>query len=213
MVTVADKSVVAVDCKPGFHLKEQQDEFNSQEGCTRVLNDLLETPPLEFGRKDFAVLNLLCAPPLSGSENLDIPKCLSTRLDRLAAYVKAKIERNLHRFSTDPEYSHCKPMWLMAHLVTIVKREFGATYNPRIRDNILAGVREHVKDSYGITSFTVCSDDDPNRRLGRCPIRCPHHCRIGTLSVTGISIGQGTIALETTILLQFISMTGFWERP
>jgi hypothetical protein len=166
MITVADNSAVAVDCKPSFRLKAQDSLLSSQEGCTGVLNDLLETPPLEFGRKDFALLNLLCAPSLPGSENLDIPKCL-TRLDRLTDFVKAKIDRNRHRFPTDPDYSHCKPMWLMAHLITIVKRDFGATYNPRIRDNYLANIHEPITDSRDAFIHGLL-DDDPKRRWGTC---------------------------------------------
>ncbi len=59
---------------------------NAIEHCRHLLNDLLETDPADFGSKDLALLNLLCAPSLPGSENLDIPSCL-TRLDDLTAFV------------------------------------------------------------------------------------------------------------------------------
>lgn len=40
------------------------------EHCGNPLNDLLEIDPRDFGRQDFALLNLLCAPSLPGSEDL-----------------------------------------------------------------------------------------------------------------------------------------------
>jgi hypothetical protein len=66
-----------------------------------ALDDLLEGDPTEFGKRDLATLNLLCAPNLVGSENLDIPRCLA-RLDKLVAHVKATTERNLYRAARTP---------------------------------------------------------------------------------------------------------------
>ncbi len=74
-----------------------------------LIDEALETDPVEFGRKDFALLNLLCAPTLPGSENLDISRCLA-RLDGLTAFVKASTEQNLYRFPSDPDFGHSEPM-------------------------------------------------------------------------------------------------------
>src|SRR5688572_11501425 len=112
------------------------DELSQLRGLT---NNLFETPPSEFGRFDLGLLNLACAPSLPGSESLDVTRCL-TSLDRLTAFVKAGTERNLHRMAGDPEHGHSEPKWRMAMLVTLVKRDFGASYSPSARDDLLTGV-------------------------------------------------------------------------
>ncbi len=139
----------------------------SVKNCQRLLNDLLEEPPHSFGRKDLALSNLLCAPSLDGSEDLNIAKCLR-RVDELTAMVKARIDRGRPRFRSDPTYGHCEPMWLMCSLITDVKRDFGAAYRPSIRDDIMRGEKSVLfndsKDSF-IHGLLV---DDPSRRWGTC---------------------------------------------
>ncbi|HZK82528.1 MAG TPA: hypothetical protein VFC46_15705, partial [Humisphaera sp.] len=88
MAMVPGKASLPVTFRSGFRPKVGDSLLGFPEGRESVLNELLETPPDEFGRLDLAVLNLLCASSLPGSENLDIPKCLS-RLNRLTAFVKA----------------------------------------------------------------------------------------------------------------------------
>lgn len=99
--------------------------FRSTERCCHLLDDLFEAPPSELGRQDLGLLNLLCAPNLPGSENLDIPRCLA-RLDDLAGCVKASTNRSITSFADDPDSGHSKPIWRMAKLVTNVKLDFGA---------------------------------------------------------------------------------------
>src|SRR5687767_6470038 len=131
-----------------------------------LLNNLLETDPAEFGRKDLAVLNLICAPSLSGSEDLDISHCL-TRLDHLTAFVKASTERNLHRFPADSDFGHSEPMWRMALLVTIIKRDFGAVYHPDVRADVDAKRYCPFTDSRNVFIHGLLADN-PARRWGSC---------------------------------------------
>ena len=138
----------------------------SIEQCRNLLNDLLETEPAELGRKDLGLLNLLCAPSLPGSENLDIPKCLA-RLDQLAGFVKASTERNLYRFKGDPDFGHSEPMWRMALLVTNVKLDFGAAYDPAVRADLERDGRSPFADSRNAFIHGLLSDD-AKRRWGSC---------------------------------------------
>src|SRR5271154_6582752 len=117
MATGAGKSILPINCRPGFRLKVGDNLLSSPEGCTAAIHDLFETPPMGLAGRDIAALNLLCARELPGSEKLDIPKCRA-QLDRLASFVKDGTQRNLHRFRNNPDYGHCEPMWRMAHLVT-----------------------------------------------------------------------------------------------
>ncbi|HEX8341453.1 MAG TPA: hypothetical protein VF624_11140 [Tepidisphaeraceae bacterium] len=144
------------------------------EPCQAVLLDLLETDPAEIGRKDLGLLNLLCAPGLPGSEALDVPRCLA-RLDHLAGFCKASVERNLYRFPDDPDFAPGRPhggplgeaKWRMCLLVTNLTRDFGATYDP----HVLADLRA-VGDSPFVDSRNVfihgLLDDNAKRRWGSC---------------------------------------------
>jgi hypothetical protein len=140
--------------------------LNSLDHCRNLLNDLLETEPAEFGRKDLALLNLLCAPALPGSEHLNIPHCLAG-LDSLTAFVKASTERNLYRFPTDADFGHSEPMWRMALLVTLVKRDFGAAYDPGVSADLADGRYSPFTDSRNVFIHGLLADD-PSRRSGSC---------------------------------------------
>jgi hypothetical protein len=131
-----------------------------------ILNELLESSPSAFGRQDMGLLNLLCAPGLRGSEELDIPHCL-TRLDRLVTFVKGGIERNLHRFRADPTYGNSEPAWRMAMLVTILKQDYGATYSPSARADFEAGVDAPFTDSKEVFIHGLLADN-PRQRWGTC---------------------------------------------
>jgi hypothetical protein len=132
----------------------------------RLVNELLETPASEFGRMDVGLLNLVCAPKLPGSENLDIHRCLD-RLDSLTAFARASVERNHHRFRSDPDYSHSEPMWRMSLLVTNIKLGFGAAYNPVVIAEKEAGITGPLADSRDMFIHGLL-DDDPKRRWGTC---------------------------------------------
>lgn len=152
--------------RAGLRFTSNGNAPNSLEHWQRLLDDLLETHPAEFGRKDFALLNLLCAPTLPGSEKLDIARCLA-RLDGLTAFVNASTERNLYRCPNDPDYGHSEPMWRMALLVTLVKRDFGAAYDPDVRADLDANRHSLFTDSRNVFIHGLLADD-PQRRWGSC---------------------------------------------
>ncbi|HEX8342007.1 MAG TPA: hypothetical protein VF624_13965 [Tepidisphaeraceae bacterium] len=146
----------------------------SDHHCQAVLLDLLESDPAQIGRKDLGLLNLLCAPGLPGSENLDVPRCLA-RLDHLAGFCKASVERNLYRFPDDPDFAPGRPdggplgeaKWRMCLLVTNLTRDFGATYDPHVLADLKAAGDSPFTDSRNVFIHGLL-DDDATRRWGSC---------------------------------------------
>lgn len=132
----------------------------------RAFQDLLEEDPADLGKKDIALLNLVCAPSLKGSEKLNIQRCLA-RLDHLAAHVKSATDRTLYRFPQDPTYGHCEPMWRMALLVTCVKLDYGAGYDPLVKAELERDGRAPFVDSRNVFIHGLL-DDNHQRRWGSC---------------------------------------------
>jgi len=141
--------------------------LHSQQGCDRVLHGLFELPPIELGRVDVGLLNLLCAPALYGSDKLDIPKYLA-RLDRLTSYAKSQIDRGLPNYKSHPEHGNCEARWRMCNLITSVKRDFGAGYNPIIGAAIKSGTATDPLNDSRDVFINGLLDDDPKRRWGTC---------------------------------------------
>ena len=133
----------------------------SEEGCSSAFDFVLSIPPAHLGEFDFAIQNMLCAYKLPGSENIDIPKCL-TRLDNLTNFVKDTIDKNIHRRPPGSE-----AVWRMASLVTSVKRDFGVAYDPLIRENNAAGKHSDMSDSSKLFLHGLLGDD-PHKRFGSC---------------------------------------------
>lgn len=138
----------------------------SVDTCQRLFNDILELDPADIAKQDVGLLNLLCAPGLVGSEGLNVARCMA-RLDSLAAFVRASTERGLGNFRSSPDYGHCEPMWRMALLVTKVKRDYGAAYDPGVRADLQADGHSPMSDASNVFVHGLL-DDDANRRLGSC---------------------------------------------
>jgi len=162
MAVGTGKVLLPAHCRP----KIGDNLLNFPEGCEAVINELLETAPEALASQDVAVLNLLCAPSLAGSEDLNIPKCVK-RVDELAAFVKTNTERDLHRQPNNREYGHSEPMWRIAWLITNVKRDFGATYSPTALADLQAGIDAPFSDSRECFIHGLLGDD-PKRRWGTC---------------------------------------------
>ena len=91
---------------------------------------LLALKPHQLEGLDIALVNLLCAEGLRGSEKLDIDMALN-RLDEFAARVRVETDRNMHRFDSNrSEYKNSKPYFRMLMLVTVLQQDFGIRYNP-----------------------------------------------------------------------------------
>ena len=98
----------------------------------RSLNELLALPPVDLDKCDIALLNLLCAEGLPGSENLDVPDCLK-KLDAMADYVKGETQRHEYRFREHPEeFKNSRLYFEMDMLGTILAQDIHIQYNPDI---------------------------------------------------------------------------------
>lgn len=99
------------------------------------LDELLSLTPDELARVDLALMNLLCAEGLPGSEWLSIPLILQT-LDQWAERVRLETlayEPRFHR--NHAENFNSEADFRMLTLVTVLERDLGVRYNPkRVRD-------------------------------------------------------------------------------
>jgi len=93
--------------------------------------DLLAMSPEELGKVDPALINLLCAKGLPGTEDLDIPAVLA-KLDEWAKVVKFHTERHLYRV-TDPKhaehYNHSEARLRAEFIVQVLQEDCGVHYN------------------------------------------------------------------------------------
>ncbi len=98
---------------------------------------LLAMKPEQLGQVDFALMNLLCAGGLPGSENLDIRATLA-KLDEWAAKVKSETERHLYRV-TDPRYAEhydrSEARLRAEFIVQVLQEDCGVHYNEARIDN------------------------------------------------------------------------------
>ncbi|MBU0718888.1 MAG: hypothetical protein KJ749_11615 [Planctomycetes bacterium] len=99
--------------------------------------DLLKMSPAELADTDFALMNLLCAKGLPGSEDMDIPAILE-QLDEWAAKVAFETERHLYRV-TDPQYAdhyqHSEARLRAEFIVQCLQEDCGVHYNlERVQD-------------------------------------------------------------------------------
>ncbi|MGI8481200.1 MAG: transglutaminase family protein [Chthoniobacterales bacterium] len=97
----------------------------------RALSELLALRPDELEGTDIALMNLLCAEGLPGTEDLKVDGCLAT-LDQWAQHAKREIDRNYHHFREDPAYyHHSEAFYKMLMLAVVVYEDFGIRYNPK----------------------------------------------------------------------------------
>lgn len=94
--------------------------------------DLLAMSSDELAKVDIAVMSLLCARGLPGTENMDIPAILK-QLDGWAAKVKFETERHLYRVK-DPRYAehyaNSEARLRAEFIVQILQEDCGVRYNP-----------------------------------------------------------------------------------
>ena len=90
--------------------------------CAVNTNDLVKC--------DIALMNLLCAEGLRGSENLNVTDCLAT-LDNMAAGVKFETTRAYYKFREHPEdFNNSEGYFDMMMLATVIQQDFDIHYNP-----------------------------------------------------------------------------------
>jgi len=84
----------------------------------------------DLAKADIALVNLLCAQGLPGSEALDIPAVLKT-LDKWAARVASETRKYYPGFLRNPaENNYSEADYRMGMLITVLQQDLGVSYNP-----------------------------------------------------------------------------------
>jgi len=95
----------------------------------KSISDLLALPADDLAKVDIAVMNLLCAKDLPGSEDLDI-EAITKKLDEWAARVKAETDKYYPRFLRNPaENNNSEADFRMLTLVSVLQLDLGVHYN------------------------------------------------------------------------------------
>ncbi|MCX6917480.1 MAG: hypothetical protein NT167_31345 [Verrucomicrobia bacterium] len=96
----------------------------------KTLAELLALPPDQLDKVDVALINLLCAEGLRGSEILDTDY-LTRTLNGWAAHVESETKRNYHLFEEHPEkFKNSLAYFRMAMLATVLVQDLRIQYNP-----------------------------------------------------------------------------------
>lgn len=112
-----------------------------------TLAELLKLPPEQLEKVDIAVLNLLCAEGLRGSDRLDM-KLLLDRLDSLAVHVERETKRNQHLFDEHPEkFKNSGAYFRMAMVATVLVQDLRIQYNPEREKQLENGHGMRSEDS------------------------------------------------------------------
>jgi hypothetical protein len=84
----------------------------------------------ELHNLDIALMNLLCAEGLRGSEDLEVNKTLVI-LDNMVKSVESETQRYTYKFREHPEeYNRSEGYYKMMMMVTVLQQDLGIHYNP-----------------------------------------------------------------------------------
>gem|GEM_PF-1980289 len=96
----------------------------------RTLDALLLLSPDQLDKVDIALINLLCAVGLRGSENLNVQQCIGT-LNTWALNIDWETKRNFHRYAERPaEFKNSLAYYRMGMLGTVLAEDLQIQYNP-----------------------------------------------------------------------------------
>ncbi len=113
--------------------RQRQTALVSKKQTSR-LADFLNRPRFDLGKADIALLNLLCAVGLPGTEKLDIPRLLGI-LDDWACLVRLATERNYYKFLDSPgAFNNSSAYFCVLYMITVLQRGCGVCYNPKWTD-------------------------------------------------------------------------------
>ena len=76
-------------------------DVRTQSGCRQAFDRLLEMSDDELGQQDIALVNLVCAGGLPGTENMDIPQCLAI-IEEWTERVRSETEKGFARYRANP---------------------------------------------------------------------------------------------------------------
>ena len=134
---------------------------------TLSFSELAKLPTDRLSQMDIALMNLLAAGGLRGSEESELSS-LFAELDRMTAKVKAETERHLPRFRKSPqEFNHSEAYFKMLCLVTVLQQDFGIHYSPG-RAAPADGVVESNEAFYADSADVFLNGLLGSRRSGTC---------------------------------------------
>jgi hypothetical protein len=121
-----------------------------------TLAELLALPPDQLEKVDIALINLLCAEGLRGSEELDLDYFTRT-LDGWAAHVGSETKRNYQLFEEHPEkFRNSLAHFRMAMLATVLVQDLRIQYHPEREKQLENG---HILRREGERTFFADSKD------------------------------------------------------
>lgn len=128
-----------------------------------TLEELLELSSAELEEVDIALMNLLCAEGLPGSETINIVSSIK-QLDEVARYVASETDRYSSMFFRDSDrFKNMEGLYRMQMMVTVLKQDCGIHYNPaRSNDEDGKSFFLDSKDLF-LTGFT-----NREQRMGTC---------------------------------------------
>ncbi|MBI9018054.1 MAG: hypothetical protein JEZ07_12430 [Phycisphaerae bacterium] len=120
------------------------DNSSNQSKSLSTVNQLLELSPEQLAKADIALVNLICAKGLSGSENLNIELCLKT-LDDWAKKIEADTKARLPQYNHNPSsYDNSPSMFKCVNMILYLKDIIGVDYNIEIMESESFANSSHV---------------------------------------------------------------------
>ena len=146
---------------------------NKAKPAPLTIERLLSMPEEELSTVDIALVNLLCAEGLDGSEDLDIDKCHAT-LDQWAECVRKDTEARLPAYLNNPaKYDYSLNLFKVVTMILCLKNDIGVDYNleimkrevfPDSKDVFIHGCLTGKKQGGCVSIPTLCVAI--GRRLG-----------------------------------------------
>lgn len=151
----------------------QLTQISDSQAGKRSVMELLALSDEELEKVDIALMNLICAKGLNGSEDLDINKCLLT-LDEWAEFIKKDTETRLPSYFNNPKkYDNSINLFKAVTMILCLKNNLGVDYNldimkrevfPDSKDVFIHGCLTNDKQGGCVSIPTLCVAI--GRRLG-----------------------------------------------
>ncbi len=127
--------VFVVGSQSLFSRNPNKAENRVQDCKIKNIPQLLALSSEEIERVDIALMNLICAEGLRGTENIDIERCVST-IDEWAALIRVDTQLRLPDFRRNPaKYDDSEKLFKVVNMVLYLKDKLGVNYDPGAMDN------------------------------------------------------------------------------